>query len=159
MPGATAGLLAGSNRPTVPSGRGISTLGDFSGKDQKMSLDSIQVLSPRLTACCVAGVGQAIGVRDFWLPLTEESVNDCENCHYFYCFPDRQLGTVPKGELVVRAGAASPWVFGPCASPGHQQVCAGAGLHPGLCRAGVRAGRGEETWARQPGVSGKCFAL
>lgn len=53
---------------------------------------------------CVARAGQGIGLRDFWLMLTEESVNDCENCHYFYCFPDRPLGIVPKGEFVMRAG-------------------------------------------------------
>lgn len=88
---------------------------------------------------CVARVGQATGLRDFWLLLTEESVNDCENCHYFYCFPDRRLGIVPKGELAVRAGAAPPCVSGVrVPPPGASRCVLGQGRTD--CSAGELAG-------------------
>lgn len=88
---------------------------------------------------CVARAGQATGLRDFWLLLTEESVNDCENCHYFYCFPDRQLGTVPKGEFAVRAGAAPPCVSEARVPPLGASRCA-LGQGRTDCSAGERAG-------------------
>lgn len=95
---------------------------------------------------CVARVGQAIGLRDFWLLLTEESVNDCENCHYFYCFPDRRLGIVPKGELAVRAGAAPSCVSGAHVPPPGADRCV---LGRGRTHTDRSAGEGQ---ARPPGL-------
>lgn len=56
--------------------------------------------------CGEGGAGP--GLRDCWLLLTEASVNDCENCHYFYCLPDRPLGTVPGVNLQREWGQLHP---------------------------------------------------
>lgn len=94
-------------------GHGLCLQAYILGKDQKMSFKmSISVSSGCsilvLAQCVWLGRGRATGLRDFWLMLTEDSVNHCKNCHYFYCLPDRLFGIVPKGELVMRAGAAPP---------------------------------------------------
>ena len=53
------------------------------------------------------GRGRAPGLRDVWLLLTEAPVNGGENCHYFYCLPDRPLGTAPGVTLQQEWGSSA----------------------------------------------------
>lgn len=60
------------------------------------------------SATCVARAGQAPWIKKFLAPADRGSVNECENCHYFYCLPDRPPGTAPRGEPAARMGQLHP---------------------------------------------------
>lgn len=69
----------------------------FQREDQKTSLNMLTLISSACTIlaltaqCGWLGRSRGIGLRDFWLMLTGESVNDCENVTIFIAFLIGQL--------------------------------------------------------------------
>lgn len=103
---------------------------------------------------CVARAGQGPWIKRFLAPADRGSVNEYENCHYFYCLPDRPPGTAPGGEPAARMGQLHPvcrahvgWLsLGMAGVPGAMPPAWGQGgiglLHPGVrwCSSGLRTG-------------------
>ena len=113
---ASWGFVLGARATSVLGGVGSACCWDLISSGGSMN-----------NSTCVARAGQGPWIKRFLAPADRGSVNEYENCHYFYCLPDRSPGTAPGGEPAARMGQLHPvcWAHVGGSHAG-QQACLGA---------------------------------